>query len=359
VVLGVVGFAGQIPALLLAPLAGVWVDRWNRRRTLLTTQVLFMIHALLLAGLTLTGHITVPLLVFFNVLDGVIMAFDMPTRQVMVVAMVDDKKHLGNAIALHSSLFNLARLTGPAVAGVLISTVGEGWCFLLDAFTFLAVIGALLAMKLPPQSPPLQQKSGAFTQWTEGFFYIWNSPVLRSLIVSLALVGLLAFPYTILIPVMAKTVLHGGPKTLGILMSASGCGALAGALWLASRTNDQELRRVVLGANLLLGLGLMAFSQSTYLPLSLALLMVVGFGFVIQMAGTNTLVQYTVDENKRGRVMSLFMVAFLTTAPLGNLMAGHLAQRLGAPTTLLLGGAGCVAVGWWQKKTEKRSVPTP
>ncbi len=342
--LGVVSFAGQGLAFLLTPLAGVLVDRWDRHRILLVTQTLSMLQSFALALLALTGRITVHHVILLNVLQGIVNAVDMPARQSFVVQMVDRREDLPNAIALNSSMFNGARLIGPAVAGLLIAAVGEGICFLVDGFSYLAVIASLLAMRIEP--PAAAPRHGPVLRGVaEGFAYAFGFAPIRSILLLLALVSLVGMPYSVLMPVFAKDVLHGGPETLGFLMGATGIGALAGSLYLASRSSVRGLGRVIVAAASLFGAGLVAFALSRVLWLSLLVLLVVGFGAILQMASCNTLLQTIVDEDKRGRVMSLYAMALLGVAPFGSLLAGALAGAIGAPATVALSGGLCLAGG--------------
>jgi MFS family permease len=335
--LGTVSFAGQIPTFVLAPLAGVLVDRWNRHRVLVVTQVLAMLQSATLATLALTGWINVPLVLALSIVQGLINAFDMPARQAFLTEMVTAREDLPNAIALNSSLVNGARLVGPAVAGVLVAAVGEGWCFAVDAASYLAVVASLLAMTVTPRvrdRPPAR----VLTELVEGFRYVRSFGPIRSILLLLALVSLTGMPYTVLMPVFASEILHGGPHTLGTLMGAAGMGALAGALWLASRTSVLGLGRMLVFAGATFGLGLIAFSFSRSVWLSVPILLAVGGGMMMQMAASNTLVQTLVDEDKRGRVMSIYAMAFFGMTPFGALFAGALADRIGAPATVLVGG---------------------
>lgn len=346
--LGVVAFAGQFPSFVLAPLAGVYVDRWNRHRLLIWTQVLSMLQSFALAALTLTGTVTVTWIIVLNIIEGMINAFDVPCRQSFVVSMIEDRNDLGNAIALNSSMFNAARLIGPSVAGFVIAFANEGWCFFIDGVSFLAVIGVLLAMRVKSDENLRTSKdSSAYAAFREGFRYAYNFTPIRSIITLLALVSLIGVPYGVLLPVFAGRILHGGPHTLGFLMTASGCGALAAAIWLASRKSVVGLGRVIPIATATFGLGIILFSLSRVSWLSMIFLFATGFGFMVQMASSNTILQTIVDDDKRGRVMSFFLMAFLGTAPLGSLLAGKLADSIGAPHTLLLGGVGCLAGAVW------------
>jgi MFS family permease len=345
--LGTVGFAGQFPAFLLSPFAGIFVDRWDRHRLLVVTQTISMLQSFALAALTLTGHITVLHIVLLNILQGVVNAFDMPGRQAFLVTMIEKREDLGNAIALNSSMVNLARLAGPSIAGVVIAASSEGWCFLLDGFSYLAVLGALLAMRIDRRGAAPKARAGALAQFREGLAYAFGFGPIRSLILLLALVSLVGVPYAVLMPIFAARVFHGGPHTLGFLMTASGCGALIGALWLAARRSVVGLGRIIPTSSALFGLGLIAFSFAPVLWLALPCMVVSGLGFMMQMASSNTVLQTIVDDEKRGRVMSFYTMAFLGTVPVGSLLAGWMASRIGAPHTLLVGGACCVAGSVW------------
>ena len=335
--LGLVGFAGQIPTTLLAPFAGVLVNRWNRHRTLVVTQVAAMVQSAVLAAFALSGEITVGWIAVLAIGQGIINAFDMPARQAFVVEMVTSRDDLPNAIALNSSLVNAARLIGPSIAGVLIAAVGEGWCFTVDAVSYLAVVGSLLAMRGIQPRPP-RPSAGVLADFRDGFRYVAGFPAIRAVLLLLALVSLTGLPHVVLMPVFAREVLGGGPHTLGLLMAASGVGALAGALWLAGRPNVLGLGRVVVIAGTTFGLALAGFALSRWLWLSVPMVVAVGAGMMIQMAGSNTLVQTLVAEEVRGRVMAFYTLAFFGMAPFGSLFAGGLATWIGAPMTVLVGG---------------------
>jgi MFS family permease len=338
--LGVVGFAGQIPTFLLAPLAGVLLDRADRYRVLVATQALSMLQSILLAALALCGVIQVWEVVVLNVLQGLIDAFDMPARQSMVVRMVADRADLPNAIALNSSMVNGARLLGPAIAGVLIAALGEGFCFLIDAMSYAAVIASLLMMRLDPQ-PRTAKTTRVLREMGEGFRYASGFAPIRSLLLLLAVSGLAGRPFAVLLPVIAREVMHGGAGTLGALQATAGLGALAGALYLAARTRILGLPRVVVMSAVLFGVGLVGFSRAHALWLALPLLFAAGAGMMLQTAASNTIIQTIVDEDKRGRVMSLLAMSLFGTVPLGSLIAGALATRLGAENTILVGGMIC------------------
>jgi MFS family permease len=344
--LGVVGFCGQIPTLVLAPFAGVMVDRRDRRRVLVVTQVLSMLQSLALAILALTGVITVTHILLLQLAQGVINAFDTPARQSFVVQMVDDRAHLPNAIALNSSMVNGSRIIGPSIGGALIAAFGEGWCFMIDAISYLAVIASLLAMRverLNRQRPTTR----AVDELRDGFRYVIGFKPVWSALLLLSLVAVMGMPYTVLMPVIASTVLHGGPHTLGFLMTASGAGALVGALYLASRPSVVGLGRVMVRSTMVFGASLVVFGLSRNLWLSLAILPLVGGGMMVEMASTNTVLQTIVEERLRGRVMAFYAMAVLGTAPIGSLIAGVLANRIGAPQTILWGGVACILAGAW------------
>ena len=302
--LGVAGFSLQIPILLLGPFAGVWVDRLDRHRVLVVTQILSMLQSFCLAVLALTGRITVADIIALSLLQGAINAFDMPARQAFVVQMVEDRADLSNAIALNSSMVNGARLIGPSVAGIIIAIFGEGYCFLIDGFSYLAVIASLLLMHITREQAR-SHRSQMTRELKEGWHYVSHFTPIRSILVLLGLVSLVGMPYTVLMPIFAGSVLHGGAHTLGFLMGAAGVGALVGALRLATRRTVVGLGRVVAMTSAGFGAGLFAFSNSRWLPLSLLLMMFTGFCMMTQMASSNTILQTIVDEDKRGRVMKI------------------------------------------------------
>jgi MFS family permease len=339
--LGIVGFASQMPSAVLSPIAGVLADRLDRRRILVATQTLAMLQAAVLAVLTLTQRISVSDIVLLSVVLGFCNAFDIPTRQSFVLDMVEKKEDLGNAIALNSSLFNTARLVGPSVAGLVIVALGEGLCFVLNALSFLAVIAALLAMRIPPRARH-PRATGVLQGIRDGFAYAFGFPPIRYILLLIALVSLLGMPYSVLMPVFARDILHGGPKTLGFLLGATGVGALTGAAYLASRRHVLGLGRLIPLSTATFSCGLIGFSFSRNQSLSLAMLFFVGIGMMLQMASSNTILQTIVDDDKRGRVMSLFAVSFMGVLPFGNLLVGALASGVGAPRTLLLGGIVCL-----------------
>jgi MFS family permease len=341
ILLGVVSFSGQVPTFLLSPFAGVWVDRLDRYRVLFVTQALSMLESFALAALALTGVIKVWHIIALQLFQGCINAFDMPSRQTFLIQIVEDRADLPNAIALNSSMVNGARLLGPAVAGLLIAAVGEGWCFLVDGVSYLAVIASLWAMRLP-RKEFATRTTRVLEELRAGIHYVIEFTPIRAVLMLLALMSLMGMPYNVLMPMIATNVLHGGPHTYGFLMGAGGTGALTGALYLASRKTVLGLGRIIVAAAALFGASLVAFSLSRTLPLSLALLFFVGLGFMVQTAASNTILQSLVREEMRGRVMAFYTMAFMGTTPFGSLMAGALASRIGAPRTIALGGSICV-----------------
>jgi MFS family permease len=351
--LGLVAFAGQIPSLVVSPIAGVYIDRWNKHRVLVITQALAMLQSTTLAYLTLTGRITVNDVLVLQGMQGLINAFDTPARQSFVAQMVDDRADLPNAIALNSALVNGSRMIGPAIGGVLIAAVGEGWCFALDAVSYIFVIASLLAMRVS-RAAKLADRTPVVTALAAGFRYVSEFAPVRSGLLLVALVSTLGMPYQVLMPVMATEVLGGGASMLGMLMTATGVGALGGSVYLASRHTVLGLGRRIAQASMAFGAALIAFSLSTNVWISFALLPLTGAGFIITLAATNTVVQTVVPETLRGRVMSLYTVAFLGTAPIGSLLAGLVAERVGAPTTIGIGGAACLAGGAWFYSTLPR-----
>jgi len=345
--LGIVGFSGQLPAFLLSPFAGLVIDRQNKHRILVITQTLSMLQSFALAVLVFGHWITIPWLLVLSALQGLINAFDMPCRHTFVVEMIEKREDLGNAIALNSSMFNAARLIGPAIGGVLIAAVGEGWCFFVDGVSYLAVITALLAMVLKVQKPFKGTGASTMSQLKEGLKYALRSKPIRSLLILLALISFMGVPYMILMPVFAGAILKGGPHTLGFLMTAAGAGALIGALWLASRKTVVGLGRIIALGALFFGLGLIAISFSRSLWPALVFLVISGLGFMVTTASTNTILQTIVEDDKRGRVMSLFIMAYIGTAPFGSLLAGSVSHHIGVPPTLLISGICCLGGALW------------
>ncbi len=338
--LGVVGFAGQIPALLFSPAGGVVADRFARRQVLLATQATSMLLAFALAALTLSGRVTIAWILGLAALSGVVNAFDIPTRQAFAVDMVG-REDLVNAIALNSSIFNGARVLGPAVAGILVARIGEGWCFLANGVSYFAVLGSLLAIRLPAPARAAHPSS-AWTSVREGFVYVAQARPVRALLLLLGLVSLTGMPYAVLMPVFAQEILGGGARELGLLMGCSGTGALLGAVLLATRKSVRGLGTFVAFSAGGLGVALVAFAFSGSFWLSAALLVPVGFCMMSEMASSNTLIQSLIPDEMRGRVMSVYAMMFMGMAPIGALLAGALATRIGAPATVAGGGVLCL-----------------
>lgn len=341
-VLGLVAFAGMFPVFLLATVGGLAADRIRPHTLVILTQTASMLLSLAMALLILSGQIQLWHIVAAALLLGVVNAFDIPARQVFVAQTVE-RADLMNAIALNSSTFNGARIVGPAVAGVLVATVGEGWCFLLNGLSYLAVLAGLLAMRL--DEAHTRPRPGGDGPVLDGFRFILAAHPVRDLLVLLGLISLMGMPYGVLMPIFADQILHGGPKALGVLMGTSGLGALAGALSLALRRSPKGLGTWITVCAAGFGVALMAFSLSRSYPLSVLLLLPVGFTLMVQMAATNTLIQMMIPDALRGRIMSVYSMMFMGMAPLGALLGGAIAHRLGAPLAVALGGAGCLAAG--------------
>jgi MFS family permease len=341
VYLGGISFVNQVATSFLVPFTGVLADTWKLQRILKVTQFLAMLQSIAMFLLVASGTIQVWHIFVLGFCSGVINAFEQPARQSFVVYMVDDERDLGNAIALNSSLLNSARLIGPSIAGMLIAGFGESICFLLNAIGYLASLTALLLMKIQKEQKLLEQ--GALWQGLkEGVRFAVTSPPIRDILLLLTLLSFMGMPYTILMSVFAKDVLHGNSQTMGLLMSSVGLGALIGSFWLASRSHAQGLEKWLFIASSIFGLGLIAFSGSTYLPLSMALLAITAFGMIVNNSACNTMLQSLVDDEKRGRIMSMYTLAFMGTTPFGNLFAGFLANNIGVQSTLLIGGLVCV-----------------
>ena len=341
VLLGVAGFASQIPVFLLATIGGTVADRSNRHRILVVTQTTSMVLPLILAALVFTGHVRVWHVFALAATLGVVNAFDVPARQSFVVEMVG-KDDLVNAIALNSSIFNGARTVGPAVAGVLLAAVGEGWCFLLNGLSYIAVITGLLLMKLPARDTAARAPA-RLADTIEGFRYVRRTTPIRDLLLLVGLVSFAGLSYAVLMPIFADSILHGGPKGLGLLMASAGLGSLCGALTIASRSSVRGLGRIVAVSALTFGVSLTLFALSRVFWLSAALLLVVGMSMITQAASTNTLIQSMVPDALRGRVMALYAMMFMGMSPIGALVQGALAERIGAPYTVVIGGCICVA----------------
>jgi len=344
--LGTVGFVGQIPTFLLAPIAGVIVDRIDRRKVLVWTQALAMVQSLVMAWLTLSHRITIAEVLVLSAMQGVINAFDMPARQSFMVKMVEDRADLSNAIAINSSMVNMARLIGPSLAGLLIAATNEGWCFLVDGVSYIAVIISLLMMRISPDQVQ-RATTSMIVQLKEGWTYVAGFVPIRSILVLFALLSLMGWPFMVLMPVFAGQILHGGAHTLGFLMGAVGVGSLASALSMVMRRSVRGLTKMIPIAAAVFGIGLICFGLSHFLWLSMLMMLVTGFGMMQGLTGSNTIIQTLVDEKMRGRVMSYYTMAFVGMAPFGSLLAGALAHAIGAPRTVIVSGIACIVGAVW------------
>jgi MFS family permease len=338
--LGSVGFVSQIPVFLLAFVGGTVADRCNRRRVVTATQTASMALAFMLSALTLTGMVQIWHIFVLSALLGIVHAFDMPGRQAFIVELVG-KPDLMNAIALNSSIFNGARVVGPTAAGLLIAGIGEGWCFFANGISYIAVIACLLCIKLKEQKIP-DSGGSSRSDLLDGFRYVQNTKPIRAVILLLGLVSMAGMPQSVLMPVFADQILHGGARGLGILMGATGLGALAGAMFLAARSGTRGLGRVIAYASAGFGAALILFSISRWFWLSVLLLLPSGFCFMVQMASSNTLLQTMVPDRLRGRVMAVHVMTFIGLSPFGSIIAGFVAEHLGAPLALALGGIACL-----------------
>lgn len=339
--LGVVSFAGQVPTFILAPFAGVLTDRWNRYYVLIAAQILAMLQATAFTILYYTDSLHIWQIMVLSVVWGIFNSFDVPSRQSLVIDLVEKKEDIGNAIALNSLMFNGARLIGPSVAGLLLATAGEGVCFLSNSISYLFVIGSLLMMKVKTGG---QKKSlnPMLADLREGFSYAFGFPPIKNIIWLLSLVSIMSMPYVVLMPVFAKEILHGGSRTFGFLMGAAGFGALLSAIYLASRKTILKLGRIIPVSTAIFGIGIIALSFSRSSVLSAFLMVIAGMGIMTHTAASNTVLQTITDDDKRGRIMSFYTMAIMGTAPFGSLMAGALAKVIGTPYTIFLGGVFCI-----------------
>jgi MFS family permease len=358
--LGLVSFAGQIPTFLLAPLGGVVTDKFSKYRVLLITQIISLIQALILAVLALTGVIQIWQIVVLSIILGCVNAFDVPSRHSFVIEMVEKKEHLGNAIALNSMIFNGARLIGPSIAGMMLATTGEGVCFLINAISYVFVVISLLLMHVQKKEV-IRKPGNIFDEMKEGFNYTFGFAPIKHLLILLGVVSLMGSSYQVLMPVFAKEILHGNSSTFGFLMGAAGLGALAGAVFLASRETVLKLGRIIPAAAAIFGVGLIALSMTKYLPVSLLLMIIIGLGLMLHTASSNTILQTITDDDKRGRVMSFYSLAIMGTAPFGSLLAGSLAKIVGTPVTILVGGISCIigAFFFFKKLPELKRIVRP
>lgn len=342
--LGVIGFTSQIPSFFFAPLAGVYIDRWDLKRLLIGTQFLSLIQAALLAFFVLTDVVQVWHIVVLSLFLGIINAFDIPARQSFVVKLVEKRDDLGNAIALNSSMVNAARLIGPSIAGLLVAATGEGICFALNAVSYLAVLASLAAMRIP-ESVAHRERSGIIHELKEGIQYAFGFSPILSILLLVAFVSLTGMPYVVLLPVFARDIFLGDARTYGLLMTSAGIGALAGTIYLAFRKSVLGLDRIIVLTALVFGGGLVSFAMSHDIFFSLCSLALTGFGVMALISSSNALLQSMVDDDKRGRVMSLFVTALTGMTPVGSLLVGVLATMIGVRNTLLVGGFSCMAAG--------------
>lgn len=356
--LGVVGFTNQVPNFIFSPFAGVLTDRYNKLRIMIWTQIFFLVQALALGILTLTGAIQVWHIILLSLFFGLISVFDTPARQSLVVYMVPDRKDIGNAIALNSALFNGARLIGPSIAGFVIAYTGEGICFLLNAASYLSIIVALAFMRI--KIPVNKQDSQILEGLKEGYRYTFHSIPIRFLIITLSIISLMGMPYVVMMPAFAKEILHSDSKVLGFLMSAAGLGALSAALFLASRKNIRVLPHIIFLAILTFGAGIMGLSFSSTHILAYIMMFLAGFGMVAAIAGINTLIQHFTSDEMRGRVLSFYAIALLGMNPIGNFLAGSAASVFGLKITLFTGGLACFLTGifyrWYTKKEQFKAI---
>ncbi len=335
--LGLVTFLSQVPSFFLSPFAGVYIDRWNKHRILMVTQTIAMLQAFTLAVLTLTGFIQVWHIMLLSIILGLTNAFDMPVRHAFVIEIIEDRKDLGNAIALNSSLVNISRLIGPAVAGIIIAKFGEGICFMVNGITFVAVIIALLFMRIRRIETLIVHRH-IFSELKDGFKYSFGFPPIRDMLILLAVLSFAIMQYTVLMPLFARDILDGGSDTLGYLMASTGIGALIGGIYLASRKSVLGLGKIMAISSFLFGVTIIIFAFSKNFILSMAILLLAGIGFIAIIAASNTIVQTITDDDKRGRVMSFYTMAFMGMAPFGSLVAGAMADRIGGPLTIMISG---------------------
>ncbi|MBK7731862.1 MAG: MFS transporter [Bacteroidales bacterium] len=360
VLLGIVGFAGSIPSFLLAPFAGVLIDRWSRYRVLLLTQIISMLQAGVLAWLSLSGSLEIWHILVLSVALGCINSFDMPARHSFVIDMVNGKEDIGNAIALNSMMFNGARLIGPSVAGIVLASVGEGACFLINALSYIFVIASLMMMRVT-EVREKKEPVPMFREMKEGWDYVFGFAPIKHIILLLALVSLMGASYQVLMPVYAKDILQGDSHTYGFLMGGAGAGALLGAIYLASRNTVLRLGRLIPAATALLSTGLIAISISKSFFISMFLIFFTGLGMMAHTAASNTVLQTIADDDKRGRVMSFYTMALMGTAPFGSLLVGWMAKVLGTPWTIFIGGAACLlgALVFYRRLPELKRLVRP
>jgi len=352
--LGLVAFTDDIASLLVAPFTGVLLDQWNRQRVLILTQTFAMVQTLAVGVFCLTGHIDIYGMIALSLCQGCIKAFDVPARQVFIAEIVEQKTEIGEAIALNSLIISLGRLLGPALAGWAILNLGVGLCFLFDGFTYMFVIAALLMIKISPaKNTRSTQVDRPGKKLQQGFAYIVKFPDIGFILLLLGLVSFMAMPYTSLTPIFAKEILQGNAETLGFMLSFAGLGSLIGSLYLLFKIKIFGLEKIIPLSTGLAGISLMVFSQSENVIISFISLYLVGFALSLQVASSNTILQILSPDDKRGRIMSLFAIAFVGMTPLGNLMSGFMADRLGVVTTLTINGLIClIAAGIFSQQIQ-------
>lgn len=357
--LGVIGFASQAPVAFLSPLGGVLADRFDRLTLLKFTQILSALQSFAMAGLAYYKIMNESWLIGLSLVQGIINGIDMPVRQALVLSFVAKREHVGNAIALNSAVFNLARLIGPALAGFVIVYIGAAGCYGVDGISYFAVIVSLFFMRI--DAPPPRERRHPLTEMREGFNYAWGFHPIRAILVTSGLISFVGFSYAVLTPLFAKDVFHGDARTLGYLMSATGIGALVAGGYLSTRTKIHGIGNVIALGGMIMGIGLMAFACSRWLPLSLLFLMITGCGAVLMMAGSNTVLQSIVEEDKRGRVMALFTMAVMGSMPFGNLLIGWIAHVINAQVAICISGAVSflVAVVFFRQLPKIREAARP
>jgi MFS family permease len=357
--LGVIGFASQVPIAFLSPLGGILADRFDRLTLLKITQILSALQSFAMAALAYWGWMNESWLIGLSLVQGIVNGIDMPVRQSLVVSFVEKREHIGNSIALNSAVFNLARLIGPALAGFIIVYVGAAGCYLVDGISYFAVIISLYTMRI--DAPPPRERRHPLTEMREGFVYAWGYRPIRAILVTSGLIAFVGFSYATLTPLFAKDVFHGDARTLGYLMAATGVGAVIAGGYLSVRTSIKGLGNVIAFGGMIMGLGLMAFAFTKLLPVAMLFLMVAGFGAVLMMAGSNTVLQAIVEEDKRGRVMALFTMAVMGSMPFGNLLIGWIAKVINAQVALCISGAVVfiVAIAFFRQLPKIREAARP
>lgn len=339
--LGLIGFLSQIPSVFIGPFAGVWADKFNRHSIIKLTQAAALLQATTLGVLVVTNNIQIWHIVILSLLSGVTEAIDAPARQSFVIELIQKRSLLTNAIALNSAMFNGARLIGPSLAGIIIAVSNEGVCFLINGISYIAVLVSLFMIKVPFKEY-VDTGQSMFVKIKQGWKYSFSHLPIKFMIANISVITMFGMSYAVLMPIFAKDILHGSSKTMGFLMSCAGVGALIGAIYLASRKSISGLNKRMHTALSMFSIALILFSLSTNIIFSMSLMLVIGFGLMFQMASSNTILQNVVDDEMRGRVMSLHSMAFMSIAPFGSLMAGFLSKTIGAPLTLMFCAVVCL-----------------